>query len=72
MQEKSHDSKRTIFLGSLPYSVNEEDVRRHFEDFGEMENVRVVRDPVTGMGKGFGFIVFKVAEQSVGISWCEV
>lgn len=56
---KKVDSKLSVFVGSLPYDVREEDVREHFEDFGDLESVRLIQDSETGMGKGFGFLVFK-------------
>ena len=32
-----------------------------FNDCGEIEAVRIVRDSKTGLGKGFGFILFEVS-----------
>ena len=40
--------------------VEEEPVREHFEDCGDVEGVRIIRDRQTGLGKGFGFVLFKV------------
>ncbi|XP_041352996.1 RNA-binding protein 34-like [Gigantopelta aegis] len=57
-----HDSNKSVFVGNLPFSLEEEDLRSHFRRCGKIENVRVVRDNKTGIGKGFGYVQFK--EQS--------
>ncbi|ELU11225.1 hypothetical protein CAPTEDRAFT_227550 [Capitella teleta] len=57
--KKCHDDKRSVFLGNLPLEVQEDEVRLHFQECGEVENVRLVRDRGTGIGKGFGFVLFK-------------
>ena len=36
----------------------------YFNQVGEVDNVRLIRDPSTGMGKGFGYVNF-VSEESV-------
>lgn len=41
--------------------VSEEDLRQHFTDCGDIEDIRLVRDKATGIGKGFGYVRFKVS-----------
>lgn len=53
-----NDYEKTIFIGNLPWVLNEEDLRKHFSDCGEMLNVRIIRDGRTFIGKGFGYIMF--------------
>ena len=62
----ARDPKRTVFLGNVPYDAGEEEVRAHFAAAlagygGEeaIEAVRLVRDPETQVGKGFGFVLFR-------------
>ena len=55
----SRDQKHSVFVGNLPFSADEEELRSAFMDCGEVESVRIVRDPKTGVGKGFGFVTFK-------------
>jgi len=40
--------------------IEEEPVRRHFSVCGAVTNVRVIRDQITGAGKGFGYVTFSV------------
>lgn len=56
---KKHNKDSTVFVGNLTYDITEDDLWDHFQDCGEIENVRVIRDSKTGMGKGFGYIQFK-------------
>ncbi|XP_077991050.1 uncharacterized protein LOC144445386 [Glandiceps talaboti] len=53
-----HDHKRSIFIGNIPFKVDDEAVRRYFEQCGDIEAVRLVRDGKTGIGKGFGYVLF--------------
>ncbi|XP_076463627.1 RNA-binding protein 34-like isoform X2 [Babylonia areolata] len=55
-------NKRSVFVGNLPFAIEEESIREHFQDCGEIENVRVVRDRKTNLGKGFCYILFKSAD----------
>ncbi|NWZ13453.1 RBM34 protein, partial [Agelaius phoeniceus] len=55
----SHDSKRSVFLGNLSYDIRDDAVREHFQDCGDVVGVRVVRDRMTGLGKGFGYVLFE-------------
>ncbi|NXI83393.1 RBM34 protein, partial [Rhipidura dahli] len=55
----SHDNKRSVFLGNLSYDIHDDAVREHFNDCGDIVGVRVVRDKRTGLGKGFGYVLFE-------------
>ncbi|XP_058880772.1 RNA-binding protein 34-like [Acipenser ruthenus] len=55
----AHDHKRSIFVRNLTYDIKEEELWGHFQDCGEVEGVRLVRDRDTGMGKGFGYVLFE-------------
>uniref|UniRef100_A0A8C2UU99 RNA-binding protein 34 n=1 Tax=Chinchilla lanigera TaxID=34839 RepID=A0A8C2UU99_CHILA len=57
--ETSSRDKRSVFVGNLPYKVEETAVEEHFLDCGSIVAVRIVRDPVTGVGKGFGYVLFE-------------
>jgi uncharacterized membrane protein YgcG len=48
-----------IFVGSLPFSIEEADLRESFEAYGAVDSVKVVTDKFTGRSKGFGFVVNK-------------
>ncbi|MBN1627030.1 MAG: RNA-binding protein [Deltaproteobacteria bacterium] len=45
-----------IYVGNLSYEVKEEDLKKEFEAFGQVESVKIIQDNYTGRSKGFGFI----------------
>ena len=45
-----------IYVGNLPYSVSEDDIRKAFEAFGEVGEVNIIIDRMSGRSKGFGFV----------------
>jgi RNA recognition motif-containing protein len=46
----------TIYVGNLPFSATEQDVRAAFEAHGDVRSVSIVSDRETGRPKGFGFV----------------
>ncbi|XP_074172783.1 RNA-binding protein 34 isoform X2 [Rhinolophus sinicus] len=60
--ETSSRDKRSVFVGNLPYKIEESAVEDHFLDCGSIVAVRIVRDRVTGLGRGFGYVLFEVWE----------
>ena len=47
---------KTIYLGNLPITASEEDVRALLGQHGDVANVLLVIDPETGHSRGFGFV----------------
>jgi RNA recognition motif-containing protein len=45
-----------IFVGSLPWSIEEADLRESFEVYGSVSSVKIITDKFTGRSKGFGFV----------------
>ncbi len=45
-----------IFVGSLPFSIEEADLRESFEAYGAVDSVKIISDKFTGRSKGFGFV----------------
>jgi len=48
----------SIYCGNLDDDIDENDLKTAFEVFGEILNVKVVRDPHTNKSKNIGFISF--------------
>lgn len=53
-----------IFVGNLPYSVREEELREHFSAAGSVINVILPTDRETGRQRGFAFIDFNDRTQA--------
>jgi RNA recognition motif-containing protein len=45
-----------LYVGNLPYSVNNDELKAHFEKVGEVKSATVIMDRETGRSKGFGFV----------------
>ena len=47
---------KSIYVGNLPWSTTEDQVKSLFQDFGEVITVKLVSDRDTGRARGFGFV----------------
>jgi RNA recognition motif-containing protein len=54
-QEKFEMSKK-IYVGNLPYSATEDEIRGLFASYGQVDSVSLVTDRETGRPRGFGFV----------------
>jgi len=45
-----------LFVGSLPWSVNDDKLKEAFEAHGNVVSAKVVMDRATGRSRGFGFV----------------
>jgi RNA recognition motif-containing protein len=53
-----------IFVGSLPFSIEESRLQELFEEFGEVNSVKIISDKFSGRSKGFGFVEMPDDEQA--------
>lgn len=47
---------KTLYVGNLPFSAEQEDVRDLFAAHGEVISVKLMFDRETGRPRGFGFV----------------
>jgi RNA recognition motif-containing protein len=47
---------KTIYVGNLPFSATEDDVRNLFAQHGTVHSVKMITDRETGKPRGFGFV----------------
>jgi RNA recognition motif-containing protein len=45
-----------IYVGNLPYSVDDASLRHNFSEYGTVSSAKVMMDRDTGRSKGFGFV----------------
>ena len=60
--ENDNEEDRKMFVGGLPQDVSQDDLKDYFGQFGELESVQIVMDPLTGRSRGFAFLIYKVEE----------
>ena len=53
-----------IFVGNLPYTTTEADLRTAFEAHGEVSSASIIMDKMTGRSRGFGFVEMPNADQA--------
>lgn len=47
---------KSLYVGNLPWSATEEEVRNLFASHGEISSVKLISDRETGRARGFGFV----------------
>ena len=47
---------KKLYVGNLPYSVNDKSLLEKFSQAGKVESAKVITDRDTGRSKGFGFV----------------
>jgi len=55
---------KKLYVGNLPYSVDDETLHSHFAQFGSVESAKVIMDRESGRSKGFGFVEMAVDSEA--------
>lgn len=45
-----------IYVGNLPFKINEEDIKKAFAVYGTVTTVTIIKDPATQKSRGFAFV----------------
>ena len=53
-----------VYVGNLPFSVDQEGLKKLFESYGEISEATVITDKFSGRSKGFGFVTFANEEDA--------
>ena len=59
---------KTIYVGNLAFTTTESEVRTLFEEFGTVQEVKMITDRGTGRFRGFGFVEMDDEEADAAIS----
>lgn len=52
------DDDKKLFVGGLGRTISEKELREYFTQYGEIENINIKTDPMSGQSRGFAFIQF--------------
>lgn len=55
---------KKLYVGGLSWNTDESNLRSTFEQYGELDEVKVISDRDTGRSRGFGFVTFADGEQA--------
>jgi heterogeneous nuclear ribonucleoprotein G len=53
-----------IFVGGLDFKLSVEELRSHFQQYGEVVDACILKDIYTGQSRGFGFVTFKEEDEA--------
>ena len=53
-----------LYVGNLPYDVDDSKLKELFSSFGEISESVVIKDKYSGRSKGFGFVTFESKESA--------
>ena len=53
-----------IYVGNLDFKVDENDLKRIFEEYGSVSEAKVIIDKYSGRSKGFGFVTMNDAAEA--------
>jgi len=59
---------KSIYVGNLPYSATEDEVRSLFSQFGAVHTVKLISDRESGRPRGFGFVGMSEADAEQAIA----
>lgn len=55
---------KKLFVGGLPYSTRDNDLKEAFGEAGSVESAMIIMDRATGRSKGFGFVEMSTEEEA--------
>jgi RNA recognition motif-containing protein len=66
--EESDKKMKKIYVGNLPFSATEDEVKGLFATHGDIESVSLITDRETGRPRGFGFVEMSPADADAAIA----
>jgi RNA recognition motif-containing protein len=58
------EMENKLYVGNLPYTATEDDLKEHFSKAGNVTSVALIKDRATGRAKGFGFVEMSSADEA--------
>ncbi len=55
---------KKLYVGGLPYSTTEDELREAFSQAGAVESAAIIMDRMSGRSKGFGFVEMSADEDA--------
>ncbi|XP_014021098.1 heterogeneous nuclear ribonucleoprotein A3 [Salmo salar] len=62
-EAREPEQLRKLFIGGLSFETTEESLRIHFEQWGNLTDSVVMRDPNNKRSRGFGFVTYSCVEE---------
>jgi len=62
MADEGQVNPKKIFVGNLPFSVTQDSLSELFSQYGEVVDVKLITDRMSGRSKGFGFVEYSTED----------
>ena len=59
---------KSIFVGNLPWSATDDELKAKFAEHGTVLSARIVNDKFTGKSRGFGFVDMEDADAQKAVA----
>ena len=53
------NDKRTLFLNNLPFDIEKEQIKKIFNNYGKILDIRIIYNPQTQKPRGYGYVEFE-------------
>ncbi len=53
-----------MYVGNLSHDISEDELRNEFTAFGKVDSAVLIKDKITGVAKGFGFVEMPVRSEA--------
>ncbi len=57
-------NNKQVYVGNLSYQVTEQNLKDFFSKYGNITQVRIVKNYSSGRSKGFGFVTFETTKEA--------
>jgi cold-inducible RNA-binding protein len=56
---------KKLFVGGLAWATDDDSLSKTFQEFGTVEEAKVITERETGRSRGFGFVTFDSTENAM-------
>lgn len=60
----SSDEGKQIYVGNLPYRASDNDIKSFFSEYGNVDQVRIVKNHSTGRSRGYAFVTMSSVSEA--------
>lgn len=61
-QEEAGSTTHNLYITNLSFQTTDESITEAFSKFGKVTNASIIKEPLTGSSRGFGFVAFASKE----------
>ncbi|WP_244228432.1 RNA-binding protein [Methylacidiphilum sp. Yel] len=55
-------NRTRLYVGNLPFRISENDLRELFEQYGQVNEINLIVDKMTGQSRGFAFVTMETSQ----------